>query len=213
MEESKTVSKTITEVLAEIKVLNQRIPKKISESIFVSVGFANPTEISKTEQNKRKQDILSQYQSVTDLIKRRSALKAILVQVNAENMITVAGQTMSVASAVEMKTSISFYEDILSKLTVQLVTANREKNLLNGNLEKDLDSLRKSFSGSAQPLTSSAIQEQIDARRRESERVLIDPLDIQSKIDELNSFIETFKSEVDTTLSIFNATTKVEVPM
>ena len=56
------------------------------------------------------------YQSIEALIKRRNAIKSAIVVSNATTKIEVAGVKMTVAEAIERKTSISYDIQLLDKL-------------------------------------------------------------------------------------------------
>lgn len=205
---------TLTQVLSEIKSLDKRIERSIKEGKFIHLGYAHPTSISRDKQEKQRKEASSKYQSIQDMIARRFLLKAILVQTNAVNTVTVAGQSMTIAAAIERKTSIRLEQQLLTQLCNQKAQADRELEQANRDLEQALDNLRRTCNSSnSQPMSAADVQAQIDARRRESERLLIDPLRMDETIQNLKDSIDAFLSEVDTALSVYDATTIVEVPM
>ena len=65
-------------------------------------------ELSKIKHNEEefKKRTTSDFQSLNDLIKRRNQVKNAIVSSNAVTKVTVGGQTMTVAEAIEYKTII-----------------------------------------------------------------------------------------------------------
>lgn len=211
---SDTIKVTLTQILAEIKTIEKRIEKLTREATFVDIGFAYPTSLSKREQEKKEELFRSTYQSINDLIKRRYELKAVLVETNAKNTVVIAGEEMTIAAAIDKKNSIKFHQNLLACMSKQKANADKAKQQHDDHLEKDLDQLRRTCvsSSSSQPMSATDIQAQVDAKRKESQRVLIDPLNLDLTLEKLRAHIDEFLSDVDTQLSIYDATTVVEIP-
>ncbi|WHX45188.1 hypothetical protein QNH35_01415 [Bacillus pumilus] len=107
---------TITRALSELKMLDKRINRTVDEAVLgglmigkhIQHGFQHQEDIEK----KAKADD----QSIQALIKRRNAIKSAIVVSNATTTIDVAGVSMTVAEAIERKTSIEYDIRYLRKL-------------------------------------------------------------------------------------------------
>lgn len=208
-----TETMTIHEGLSTLKTLNKRIEKEIEESIFVISNKHSNTKINGKSIEEYSDGIKAQYQSVTDLIKRREALKRAITLSNAVTKITINGIEMTVAEAIEYKnTGIEFKKSLLDDITEQYSDATSEVNNNNGDrLEaKANDYLQRMFgnkeNGTDHTVISKAKQEFITNNTLD----LIDPLNLSKVIAELKDEIDAFESKVDSAISVSNALTTIE---
>jgi C4-type Zn-finger protein len=197
---------SITRALVELKTLDSRINKLIQNSIFVSIKgeLRTPSESSK--------DSVANYNKVKDLLSRRVSLKSAIVISNALTKVRICDMDLSIAEAIELKSSISNYENLLGTLKKQYATENRNVETLNDRTRNNLESisnnnkLKKDEDNTVADITSLS-RDYMNLHRVE----LFDPLSVKTKIDELESFITLFKDQVDFVLSEKNATTLIEV--
>ncbi len=103
---------TITRALSELKLLDKRIRKEIEAAYFVA-GVQKKKKIigmyTKEEFSSRSQGEVDSIQSMTE---RRKIIKSAIVNSNARTMVTIVGNTMAVAEAIERKTSIEYEETL-----------------------------------------------------------------------------------------------------
>lgn len=209
-----TEKMTIHEALSELKVIGKRIDKEINGVVFVTANKHSNTKIDGKTIEEFSDNIKSKYQKITDLIKRREAIKKAVTHSNAITVVNISGQEMTVAEAIEYKKSgIVFKESLLGCLSLQYNRATDIINRTNGdNLEAKADDyVIKMYgnkdSGIANEVIETAKKNYIDNNSLD----MIDPLDVSKIIAELNDEIDKFTTKVDSALSVSNATTMIEI--
>lgn len=198
---------SITQALAELKLLDKRINKALDSVTWADVKTkAHPVDTEKFAKT-----VKAEYQSFTDLVKRRDAIKRAVVLSNATTRVKIGGWEGTVAEAIEYKTSIAYKKRLLSEMHMQLLTAKRkfeeQQEAVDGRLEKLLHSeLGKDVKTSPETITA------LTNSFRENNKVeLVDPLDLGAKASELETEIDEFETNVDWVLSEVNGSTKITV--
>lgn len=209
-----TEKMTIHEALSELKVIGKRIEKEMNGMVFVTANKHSNTKICGKTIEEFSDNIKSKYQKITDLIKRREAIKRAVTQSNAITVVNISGQEMTVAEAIEYKKSgVAFKENLLGCLSLQYNRTIDTINRTNGdNLESKADDyVIKMYgnkdSGIANEVIETAKKNYIDNNSLD----MIDPLDVSKIITELNDEIDKFMTKVDSALSVSNATTMIEI--
>lgn len=156
---------------------------------------------------------MADYQSVIDLIENRNKIKSAIVKSNAIKEVIINNKTMTVAEAIERKNSIEYEKLLLNKIRLQYTS---EYNIVlkeNKRVDSKVDELIATLVGKdTDKKLSKDDQENVERPYREkNEFDLVDPLDISEKIKLLETEIDGFLSEVDTALSVVNATTVITV--
>lgn len=202
---------SLTRLLNEIKLLDQRITKASTTSVFVqgSVGGKPPQGYSSVEEVSKQ--VLSDFQSVKDLIKQRNDYKSKLVLANASTELTVAGEKMTIAQAIERKRTIDLEKQLLRTLTQQFANIKNQVDKHNQQMEQTIDQMLTNLHGKDRKVGEDEVKAVSDPYRKQHQATLIDPLNIRVKITELEKFISTFENEVDFVLSETNARTEVEI--
>ena len=194
---------TITRALTELKTLDKRIQKAIDSGSFVSYQgqFYKPDEQTKNAQ--------SNYQKIMDLLERRKQIKSLIVMSNAVTKVTICGKDMTIAEAIETKSSIKHLENLLSRLKAQHAQATRTIESLNEKVRRDIESKSK--------MTNDKDDSKVDLTEFSSTYMklhgttIFDPLKISSKIEDIENYVTGFKSEVDFILTEKNSTTHIDV--
>lgn len=194
---------SITRALTELKTLDKRIQKGIDSGSFISYQgqFYKPDEQTKTAQ--------SNYQSIMDLLDRRKKIKSSIVMSNAVTKVTICDKEMTVAEAIETKSSIKHLENLLNRFKAQYAQTNKTVEQLNDKVRRDLEGKTK--------MTNEKDDGKIDLVEFSKSYMdmhgvkLYDPIKISSKIEEIESYITNFKSQVDFVLTEKNSTTIIEV--
>ena len=198
--------------LAELKLLDSRINRAIAEGIYCTHNKRSNQKIQGMEiQDFKDKVIKSSFDKVEELIKRRQNIKSAIVKSNAMTDVEIAGNTMSVAEAIERKNSIEYDRDFLNKLKQQYSTAllNIERN--NSTLTERADAQINALYQNKDNVDPSKIQSLKNDFIEENTFDLIDPISIKAKIDKLEKEIEEFEVEVDFKLSESNSLTMIEV--
>lgn len=203
----------VTQGLNELKLLDSRIEKETQKGNFITVAKTNESKVNPNlTKEDFKQNAISTYQSIIDLIERRNSIKRAIVESNAKTIVTVAGIEMTVAAAIEMKTTIEYEYSLLTVLRNQYERAKSTMNMQNVNMEAKIDEYIKIMVGKD---NTKVKQEDIDAMtkpiREANEYSMVDPLNIEEKIKMLSDKVERFKSEVDSVLQISNCVTWIEI--
>ena len=199
---------TIHAALAELKKLDQRINRAIRNGRFVGTikGQKSNEKVQNTVETREEFKVTAKaaFDSATDLIKRRNEIKKAITLSNATTKTKVGEKEMTVAEAIEMKTSIEYKKDLKRALDIQyssaIATIERANEKVESNMDRILESMGKD-----------ANKEFIDNYRATYSYSVVDPISIKEKIEELSKEIEDFESNVDIALSVSNATTFITI--
>lgn len=205
---------TIHKALCELKTLDARITKSIGECVFVFANKTSNAKVSGVPVSEYCEEIKSNYQRVVDLLRRRDAIKAAIVQSNAETKVTIGGKEHTVAAAIEMKNNgIPLMQTLLKKMERDNRMARTEANKNNGDmLEARADEYVKSLYGSSDMKNASEEIKKVRSDFIAAQTFeIVDPLDIVTKMDLLEKEVNGFLVDVDSALSVSNALTNVTI--
>lgn len=208
-----TYTMTVHKALAELKVLGARIEKEIGRATFVTTNQHANTKIAGKSVTDYMTAMKADYQSISDLIARRSAIKRAVTISNATTTLTINHDgkviEMTVAEAIEFKTAgIEYKQRLLNAITRQYNNAVVEQERNNGeNLENRAnDYIHGLFGGKEKEIDSKAVDSSRDSFIKNNTLDLIDPIGAAEVIKKLSDEIDFFNSEVDAALSVSNAT-------
>jgi hypothetical protein len=197
---------SVHRALRELKTLDKRINNSLQSIDFVVdvVGNKQPKGYNKVEDYEN--EVKSKYTQIQDLIKLRNLIKREIILSNATTKITINNIEMTVAEAIEMKSSIDYKKSLLLKLQLDYRNAINEVERKNNNFESRLNSYLESI-GKNTKLQDEETKKQIKTFTDNNEAKLLDTLLIKKEINKLQEEIEVFESEVDLVLSESNAVT------
>lgn len=209
---------TIHKALAELKVIDSRINKAISDGTYVIANKHSNEKINGMPINEFKTAMKASHDKVMDLINRRNAIKRAVVLSNATTKINVGNTEYTVAEAIEMKNhGMEFKTTYMRFMAHQNMNAQSELNRNSGEaIEKRAEQYVLSVI-QAQPKDAkmSVDSEAMKALRKDyinnNTYDLIDPLNVNKLIEELTNEINEFNTEVDAALSVSNALTVIEI--
>ena len=207
---------TVHRALAELKIIDNRINTAIHNSMFVHSCKSGIDKVDGVPVSDFKKDINSNYQKVTDLINRRNAMKRAIVLSNAVTKVTVGDKEYTVAEAIDMKNhGMDGLKVLLYDMTRQYNAAVREFNNNSGdeledNANQYVMNILKSQGDSTDKADAKQVQALHDSYVANNEFIMIDPLDIAKKIEEIDNMIDEFNTEIDSALSVSNALTVIE---
>lgn len=200
---------SVTRALAQKKALNDKIARATSVPfITVMTGGKHATGKSQAE---LETTLKASVQTVKDLIAQRKVLTSAIVRSNAVTEVTIAGQKLTVAEAIERKGSIEFEKSFLAQLKGQLAQVNANVERTNVDVQRRLEDLLKTAVGKDRKVDDSELKAITDPFRAQNEAKALDPNDVFKLVESLQSEIEAFELEVDFALSEVNATTLIEV--
>lgn len=199
---------SINRALSELKLLTKKITDK-TERLQVS---ASVQKVSQVDSSQFINDSAAGIQSVRDLIKRRNTVKSAIVMSNAATTVTIAKETMTVAEAIERKTSIEFDKALNRRM--------REQHYGNkSNVEKHNDQCRTKADKQAEAALGASTEGDkglqykaiFDAYYDLNKADLLSPENIEKDIEDDQDKIDEFEAEVDFILSESNTKTMIEV--
>ena len=207
---------SITRALVELKRFDQRITQALNSSKFVerTVGRGNKRKVpfSNVSIADTEAAIRGSYDKVDQLIKNRAAMKSKIVLSNATTKVTVLGTEMTVAEAIELKTSVSSRQQYVNVLRAQLQQHRQVIEVDNAKLQAKIDTSLNSIYGTEKAKIDAAMVAQVaDPQRDLLESELLDPAGIEKRIEKLQEEISEIASEIDFVLSEANARTEIEV--
>lgn len=212
-----TEKMTVHKALAELKVIDDRINKAISEGVYVIANKHSNEKIQGMTIEQFKEKMKASHQKVTDLINRRNALKRAVVLSNATTKIKIGNDEYTVAEAIEMKNhGMEFKTNYMRMIASQNLSAQADINRNSGEaIEKRAEQYVLSVI-QAQPkdakmaIDSDAMQALRKDYIKNNTYDLIDPLKVNDIIEKMADEINEFNTEIDAALSVSNALTVIE---
>ncbi|WP_195988522.1 hypothetical protein [Clostridium sp. D53t1_180928_C8] len=204
----------VTKGLNELKLLDSRINRKIEEGEFIAATKVSVLNVNgKITKEAYKANAKADYQSIVDLIKRRNNIKSAIIQSNAVTKVDIAGKIMTVAEAIDKKSSIEYEIALLEKLTMQYKTSSDIIIKENEKVDYSIEQLLNTAYGKEgkEKITQASYDAIAEPYRKANEYGLVDALDGEKLIKEMKDKIESFLSEVDTALQISNSTTIINI--
>lgn len=205
---------TVHKALCELKTLDARIKKAVEGNVFVFANKHSNAKVSGLSVSDYCAEIKSAYQSATDLIARRDAIKRAVVLSNATTKVTVGGNEYTIAEAIEMKNhGIPTQQTLLNKLKNDSRRARREADENNGErLEMRADEYIRSLYANADMKNLSDEVKKMRADFLTSQVTeIVDPIKVADEIERLETLINAFTVEIDAALSVSNALTEIAV--
>lgn len=208
----------VTDALANVTLYDKQIPDKINRASFDMISREKLlSEKVKGQVAEFKETAKSAYQSITDLIKRRHALKSAILRSNAGvakdtvliNTVTILGNEYTIAEIIERKKSLSLEKTLLERLKA-----------INFKMEKELAEATKQYNVELQEYigkqatmkdvkadNSKLVEECTKTFGPTNQPIRVDPIGIVKEIERLQEYIDSFNNELDRAISKSNATT------
>ena len=203
---------TVHKALAELKTLDDRINSEITGSVFVRANRHNNMKIFGKTIADFMADTESSYQSVKALINRRNAMKRAVVLSNAITKVNIGGVEYTVAEAIEMNNhGMENLVGLRNCLREQYSSVKRMVESENGDkLVKACENYIQATFGTKEKINNPDIEMAQKVYMTNNTYDIVTGLDIEKVIKELTDRIDTFKTEVDSALSVSNALTVIE---
>lgn len=210
----KTETMTVHEALSEIKVASKRVTAILLDMNVVTANRKNATKINGIEPEKFNAQAKADFQSVTDLWKRLTAMKAAIATYNASQKITVGNKEYTIAEAIYMKEyGMPLKQTIVNTLNKQYqravdkVTTENSDSRLGATAER----LATASFGSKDKADAVEMERFITTYKENNQYILIDPVNVKAVITDLQSEIDTFEAKVDSAIQIANATNTITI--
>lgn len=205
---------SVTRALAELKRLDKEFSTIIDNSPYIAIQVGEgdqavgPNNIPVAECVKA---IQSAWDQIAQIQKTRSSLKAAIVKSNATVTVTVGGREMTVAEAIELKSTISAQKAMLSNMKRAYSLAQTAQNDHNKKVEEKIDNLLRTMYGADRSKIDASNYDAVAKPQwAKAKASLIDPLKLADQIKAKEKYIEELATEVDYTLSEINARTDIE---
>jgi hypothetical protein len=198
---------SITQALAELKLLRKRFENCLEDAEFVTL---------KTKA--RQLDVAAfgvaarvSYQSYRDLLSRYNRIKAAIVVSNATAKVTVAGREYTLAEAVERKRTIATERECLRKMQEQWQRTQSEYEAHQREQQLRVDRLMMQELGKDKQTNVEVANSLQEAFLDSNKAEVVDPLKLEGLIREFKKELEDFETNVDWVLSESNGRTMVTV--
>jgi hypothetical protein len=208
---------SVTRALVELKRFQERIENAILHGRFVdrTIGHDQYKKVSSNMSvGEAIAKIQASFDKIDSLISNREKIKAAIVLSNAATLVTVLGRTMTVAEAIELKSTVSFRQMYLNNIRNQFTLTTNAVDKANTELEASitasLNTIYGNEKGKVEPSMYSAISQ---PQKQQKESALLDPCNVASRIEKLTDEISQMNSEIDFVLSESNAKTVISVDL
>ena len=210
---------SVQQGLNELKLYDSKIRK--ANAVLQTYFVVNKNE-KMHESSESIEEVVSKEKSklrkVLDLIDNRDNLKQAIVLSNALTEVVVAGDTYTVAEAIEKKTSIQYKQNLVARLNSLHLHAKESAARFNQKLDKQLEKNIEALTGSNQDDKDNLVKTITGLEEHnETKKVNVYEFEVSKEfnnielIDKLSEENESFLSEVDYILTQSNVITKIEV--
>lgn len=204
---------TVTEALSKLKHVKKQIEDGTNTIIlgYVATSDKAPAPAGFATQEAFQKEAKSRMDRVRDLVKFQRNLKKAIVKSNASTEVNVGASVMTVAEAIERKNSIAFDKKLVQSLKNGWATLSKQVDSANASLEGRADKFVVDAYGLAAKDKDTDV---MGARAKwiETNKAKFVGLDNpQALIEKLEKDVYEFESQVDTALSVKNATTVISV--
>jgi len=213
----------VTQALDERDLLVKKIGDKIAKASFTDVKKHNEEKVmeGRLSEEDFRRDAESAYQQIMDLIQRFQKIDAAIVASNATTMVHTSFGDYTVAGAISLRGRMrgsgsyddeadfeqNLYNKMKNELDKRLITIENK----NKQLETTAESMRLSILGKDSKAKDDKPLEVVSTYVKENTAELVDPLDVQKKVDEIQERRSKLLSELDTQIKVSNATTFIEI--
>lgn len=213
----------VTQALDERDLLVKKIQDKIAKASFTDVKKHNEKKVidCRVLEEVFRQEAESAYQQIIDLIERFQKIDAAIVASNATTIIHTSFGNYTVAGAISLRGRMrgngsyndeadfeqSLYTKMKNELDKRLIFIENK----NKQLESTAENMRLSILGKDTKVKDDKPLEVVATYVQENTAELVDPLDIQKKVEEIREKRLKLLSELDTQIKVSNATTFIEI--
>lgn len=206
-------SMTVHKALCELKMLSKRIHEDTRALKLVASRSKMIDRVNGVPEEEFRKEAISNWQSVNSLINRRNAIKKAVTQSNSSTKVLIGNLEYSVAEAIEMKSSGMQHKiDLMNVLKIQYERTCKEVDSVN----KEVAIRAEDFVNPKNGKDGVKVDPEAVAKMRKdfydnNSYFVIDPIKALENIKSLETEINSFLSEVDSTLSVSNALTVIEI--
>ena len=213
----------VTQALDERDLLVKKIQDKISKTDFVDTIKLNEKKVfdARITKEEYEKEIESAYQQIQDLILRYQKIDAAIVASNAKTLIQTSYGEFTVAGAISLRSRLrgtgiydeeaNFEQALKNKLERDISNKLAIVENKNKQLQSTAENMRLSILGKDTKVKDEKPLEVVEAYVRENTTEIVDPLDVQKKIQIIQEKQDTLLKELETQIKVSNATTFIEI--
>ena len=198
---------SITQALAELKLIRKRLDSGLEDAKFIALKKKNSIQ----DLDRFSVQARSSLQSYTDLLDRYTKMKSAIVKSNATTMVNICGKPYTVAEAVERKRSVMYEKNLIREMKSQ---SSDIKELLKDHQEAQqsrIDRLLSAELSKDSKTNVETIKSLTETFMAENKADIIDPLHLDDRIMSMEKEMEDFETTVDWVLSESNGRTMIPV--
>ena len=211
----------VTPALDERDLLNKKINDKIKTAVFVDVVKHNEETVlnRKVDRETFQKEAQSSFQQINDLIERYKNIEAAIVESNANTFIETSYGKFSIAAAIALRNRLrgdlkfdgkaDFETTLYQKMKRAYEDCVTTMEVKNDALAETAEQMRLSILGRETKVKSDKPLEVVETYIKENSMELADPLNIVSKMEQLQERKDKLLSELETQIKVSNATTFV----
>ena len=209
----------VTQALDERDLLNKKINDKIMSAVFVDVVKHNEETVlnRKVDRDTFRKEAQSSFQQINDLIERYKNIEAAIVESNANTFIETSYGKFSIAAAIALRNRLrgdlnfdgkaDFETTLYQKMQDTYDECVMTMEIKNKALAETAEQMRLSILGKETKVKSDKPLEIVETYVKENSTELADPLNIVSKMEQLQERKDKLLSELETQIKVSNATT------
>lgn len=202
---------SVNRALIELKTVEDRITNAIGRAVFVVANKDTNKVIGGKTLDEVKTQTKANLDSVQGLIAYRDALKKAIVMSNASTNVEVANKVMTVAEAIEKKSSIEYQKVLLQEMATQLSRAKREVENQKAKAENGLETFLKASLGDEGAKDAALVESLTKQYFAQREYSLVSGFDVEKLYNEMSDELSAFEADVDGALTDCNSLTVIEV--
>ena len=209
----------VTQALDERDLLNKKINDKIKTAVFVDVVKHNEETVlnRRVDRETFQKEAQSSFQQINDLIERYKNIEAAIVESNANTFIETSYGKFSIAAAIALRNRLrgdlkfdgkaDFETTLYQKMKRAYDDCITTMELKNEALAETAEQMRLSILGRETKVKNDKPLEVVETYIKENSMELADPLNIVSKMEQLQERKDKLLSELETQIKVSNATT------
>lgn len=212
----------VTQALDERDLLVKKINDKIGKANFVDTIKPNEDKVfdERVTRDEFAKQAESSYQQIMDLIDRYQKIDAAIVASNASTKVITSYGEYTVAGAISLRNRLKsgrnysgtdFEGELIAKMNMDFDFKIKNADSKNKDLQQTAESMRLSILGKDSKVKDEKPLEVVEAYVRENTTELVDPLDIQKKINLLIEKRDILITELETQIKVSNATNFIEI--
>jgi hypothetical protein len=209
---------SITRALVELQRFTERIEQSVRNGLFITAKVGRnkqsrfPTDAAATDTSVEAK-IQGSFDKVDSLFRNRAAVKAAIVASNATTKVSILGQEMTVAEAIELKSQIPLMQTYVNTVSAQITQAKNYVEKTNAVLNEQIEKAAVAAVGDKTKVDAAVFESIANPRKDASEASLFDPAKAADRLEKLTESVSMLKSEIDFVLSESNARTTVTVDL